>query len=76
MNIKLLTEQHLGLKGGCTGSSESIHVKMPHCWKALVAAQIRFNSLKKANKVYFVRQRLSILVLEHTVSQVLRKNKD
>ena len=43
MNVKLLVEQHLGflsLKGGCTGSSESIHVKMPHCWKSHVAAQI------------------------------------
>ena len=36
MTVKLLTEQHLELlrlKGGCTGSSESILVKMPHCWK-------------------------------------------
>ena len=43
MNIKLLTEHHfefLNLIGGCTGSSESIHVKMPHCWKSYVAAQI------------------------------------
>ena len=43
MNIKLLTEHHLeflGLKGGCTDSSESIHIKMPHCWKSHVAAQI------------------------------------
>ena len=35
MNVKLLTEHHLEfllLKGGCTGSSESTHVKMPHCW--------------------------------------------
>ena len=33
MNIKLLTEHHLEflcLKGGCTGSSESTLVKMPH----------------------------------------------
>ena len=40
---KLLTEHHfefLGLKGGCTGSSESIHVKMPHCWKSHVTAQL------------------------------------
>ena len=39
----LLTEHHLDfllLKGGCTGSSESIHVKMPCCWKSHVAAQI------------------------------------
>ena len=33
MNIKLMTECHmelLSLKGGCTGSSETIHHKMPH----------------------------------------------
>ena len=43
MSIKLLTEHHLellNLKGGCTGSSESTHVKMPHCWKSHVAAQM------------------------------------
>ena len=43
MNFKLLTEQHLellSLKGGCTGSSESTLVKMPHCWKPHVTAQI------------------------------------
>ena len=41
MNIKLLTEhllEFLSLKGGCTGSSESTFVKMPHCWKSHVAA--------------------------------------
>ena len=35
MIVKLLTERHLGflsLKGGCTGSSESIHVKMARCF--------------------------------------------
>ena len=43
MSVQLLTEHHfelLSLKGGCKGSSESIHVKMPHCWKSHVAAQI------------------------------------
>ena len=43
MSVKLLTEQNLGLlslKGGCTGSSESTLVKMPHCWKSHVSAQI------------------------------------
>ena len=37
MIVKLLTEHHLeflSLKGGCTGSSESTHVKMPHCGKS------------------------------------------
>ena len=39
MTVKLLTEQHveyLSLTGDCTGSSESIHVKMRHCWKSHV----------------------------------------
>ena len=43
MTDVLLTEQHLkflSLTGGCTGSSASIHVKMPHCWKSHVAAHL------------------------------------
>ena len=43
MSVKVLTEHHLeflSLKGGYTGSSESIHVKMPHCWKSHVTAHI------------------------------------
>ena len=42
MIVKLLTEHHLeflSLKGGCRGSSESTHVKMPHCWKSHALAQ-------------------------------------
>ena len=42
MSVKLLTEHHLefqSLTGGCPGSSESIRVKMPHCWKSHVTAQ-------------------------------------
>ena len=38
-----VTEHHLkflSLKGGCRGSSKSTHVKMPHCWKSHVLAQI------------------------------------
>ena len=37
MIVKQLTEPHLeclSLKGGCRGSSESTHVKMPHYWKS------------------------------------------
>ena len=36
MIVKLLTEhllEFLSLKGGCRGSSESTHVKIPQCWK-------------------------------------------
>ena len=43
MIVKLLIEHHfefVSLKGGCRGSSESTHVKMPHCWKSHVAAHI------------------------------------
>ena len=39
MTVKLLTEHHLevlSLSGGCTGSSESIHVKIQHCWKSTI----------------------------------------
>ena len=41
VSVELLTEQHLeflSLKGGCTGSSTL--VKMPHCWKSHVTAQL------------------------------------
>ena len=40
MSVKLLTEHYLvflSLQGGCTGSSESTIVKMPHYWKSHVA---------------------------------------
>ena len=43
MIVKLLIEHHLefvSLKGGCRGSSESTHVKMPHCWKSHALAHI------------------------------------
>ena len=43
MTVKLLTEHHLeflSLKGGCRGSSESTHVKIPHCLKSRVMAHL------------------------------------
>ena len=45
MTVRLLTEhylEYLSLKGGCTGSSESTLVKMPHCWKSHVTALMYF----------------------------------
>ena len=45
MIVKLPTEHHLeflSLKGGCRGSSEFTHVKMPHCWKSHALAQLSF----------------------------------
>ena len=60
MSGKLLTEHHLeflSLKGGCTGMYESTLVKMPHCWKSHVVAQVQiwylcfvwFDSLRPIN---------------------------
>ena len=49
MNVKLLTEHNLeflSLKVGCTGSSESTLVKMPHCWKSHVTAHLYYFSMK------------------------------
>ena len=43
MIVKLLTEHHLeflSLTGGCTGSSETTLVKMPHCWKSYALAHL------------------------------------
>ena len=43
MIVKLLTQHHLeflSFKGGCRGSSEVTHVKMPHCMKSHAKAQI------------------------------------
>ena len=43
MSVKLLTEHHLEFlefKGGCTASSEFTPVKIPHCWKVHVTANI------------------------------------
>ena len=43
MSVKLLTEHYLeilSLKGDCTCSCESTLVKMSHCWKSHVAAEL------------------------------------
>ena len=66
MNIKLLTEHHLeflSLKGGRKGSSESTHVKMPHCWKSNVAAHI---SRKNGDQVIFKKPFSARVTLKQT----------
>ena len=43
MTVQLMTKhksEFLSLTGGYTGVSESTLVKMPHCWKSHVAAQM------------------------------------
>ena len=49
MTTKLLTDhqlEFLRLKGGCTGSSESTRIEMPHCWKSHVMAHTVISSLQ------------------------------
>ena len=55
MIVKLLNEHNLEflcLIGDCTGLSESALVKMPHCWKSNVTAQL-FSVKYVINKGYF-----------------------
>ena len=43
MSVKLLTENHLeflSLNEDYTGLSESVLVKMPHCWKSHATTQL------------------------------------
>ena len=64
-SIMLLTDQHLGslsLKGGCTGLSESTHVKIPHCLKSHVTAHMhKYQNLMYCHECI----RLGILLLVH-----------
>ena len=49
MIVKLLTEHHLeflSLKGGCRGSSESTHVKIPHYSKSHTLAHFMTETVK------------------------------
>ena len=54
--------EFLSLKRGCTGSSESTLVKIPHCWKSHVVAQISKHMQKapakwsRVSRVYSDRQ--------------------
>ena len=58
MTVKLLTEHNLEFlssKGGCTGSSESTFVKMPHCWKSHVAAQLKYHDILLYSLLFFTK---------------------
>ena len=68
MNVMLLTEHHLeflSLTRGCTGSSESTLVKMPHCWKSmsrLICFLLRITDgaiFFKKNNLYYLKWPLS-----------------
>ena len=54
MSVMLLTEHHLvflSLIGGYTGSPDFTLVKMPHCWKSHVAAQIALPAYSKGREL-------------------------
>ena len=59
MTLRLLTEHHLEfliLKGGCTGSFESIYVKMMYGWKSHVVAHVHGLSSFKHPKLQIIRK--------------------
>ena len=37
--------KYLSLKVGCRGSSESTHIKMPHCWKSHALAHMSLHEV-------------------------------
>ena len=68
MIVKLLIEHHLeflGLTGGCTDSSESTLVKMPHCWKSHVTAQMVLQVIYDFNKLSLRKMLMLKLKLVH-----------
>ena len=71
MAIKLLTEQHLevlSLKEGCRGLCKSKHVKMPHCLKSRVAAQVNHNPRSSATRTHETKQ-------QEQIKQIIKNNK-
>ena len=81
ITVKLLTEHHLeflSLKGGCTGSSESTHVKMPHCWKSratMTKCNISRNSMRTrpavlTNLFYHMTSRLG-MIKRHVLNSMI-----
>ena len=92
MSVKLLTEHNLeflSLKGGCIGSSESTHVKMPHCWKshalAHLSLQFQANSGENhsfsdmtTNDTFYVAGQFSSLTLRSlgSLCHIVREDPD
>ena len=62
MSFELLIEHHLeflSLKRDYTGSSESIHVKIPYCWKSHITA----HKLEKHYEYNFGKVVADVIVL-------------
>ena len=52
------------LKEDCKGSSESIHVKMPHCWKSHVAADQTMRSVAPDFALHCIKWTLGLYGLK------------
>ena len=77
MTVKLQSKHHLeiiSLKGGCTGSSESTLVKIPHCWKSHVAAHLSMAINHYQQRTQFLWS--LHIVNYHYVTTVLQTNKN
>ena len=70
MSVKLMMEPHLNLKGGCTGSSESPFVKMPHYWKSHDTMPL-VKSVYRKNNFLISQPKHMLWVLKRTVSMRL-----
>ena len=74
MSVKLLTEHYLeflSLKGGCSGSSESTLVKMPHCWKSHVVAHNVSSAVLKYNPIFRPSDRYTFAPPSGGISQTM-----
>ena len=60
--------EFLGLNGGCTGSSLSTLVKMPHCWKSRVVAQIISGVTVQLKVDLLIFYCITIIIMTHTSS--------
>ena len=77
MSVKLLTEHHLeflSLKGGCTGSSESTYVKLPHCWKSRVMALLNKFILEEFFFVYCERLLMQYILTESRYANLVENH--
>ena len=78
MSVRPLTEHHLefrSLKGDCTCSSESVHVKKPHCWKShFIAHFLAFCSVYIPISAFFREQFFK--VTEKEIGLALREQRN
>ena len=77
MTFELLTEHHLeflSLKGGCTGSFESTLVKMPHCWKYHVAAQLCLCYFRHIHRFWGATGSLWQSIWDYTYVELFNRN--